>query len=112
MEFLTINPSKSKLLHGEFTKSSDFETVLENGFFSDNQWITLDCNGFEVVVNYELTVEGHTYVEKGDYFTPGFISVGISNVSVSVTSIEIDEYEVELNEELTAIFEKVVKELI
>lgn len=112
---ITINPSKSKINWGDYKPSSEFENLVYDGEGSStesDQFIELECNGFKVVISYDLYVEGSISYEKGDYYTPEHTDVNVNTVDVTIKSIEIDGYEVELTKEMSKLFENVVKQLI
>ena len=112
---ITFNPSKSKLISGDYLPSSEFENRIFDGEGSSSetdQFIELSCDGFNIVVTYDLFIDGSISYSRGDYWTPGYNEVSVGNFDVTINSIEIDEYEVELTKEISQIFEKIVKRLI
>lgn len=112
---ITFNPSKSKLITGDYLPSSDFEDRIFDGEGSSSetdQFIELNCDGFSIVVSYDLYIGGSISHSRGDYWTPDHTEVEVTTVDVTINSIEIDEYEVELTKEMSKIFENIVKQLI
>jgi hypothetical protein len=63
-------------------------------------------------VNYKLSVSASIYEDRGDYWTPPSCEVDIDDVDVSIDSVYIDEYEVELCKDLKIIFEKLINSII
>jgi len=110
MDFITFNAENTKLVDGDFIKDNDItDKVYEDGSFTlDDQWMSFDCNGVSIVVDYEISVSGSSSYDSGDYWTPPSYDVDIDSVDISVTSVNIDEYEVELTSELKEIFENLV----
>jgi hypothetical protein len=116
MTTMILNPADVKLIHGDYTKSSDFENLIiefDGCTKMDAEFIEVEStNGSKIVITYDIQIEGHSYTERGDYFTPDYTSVEIDSVDVDIQSVEIDENEIELTKELESIFEKIVKKLI
>lgn len=112
---ITFNPSKSKLVSGDYIKSSEFEDRIFDGEGSSSetdQFVSLQCDGFNIVVTYDLYIDGSISYSRGDYWTPDYTEVDVNNVDVTIKSIEIDEYEVQLTKEMALLFETIVKQLI
>ena len=112
---ITFNPSKSKLICGDYKPSSEFENLIYDGEGSStetDQLVELECDGFKIIVSYDLYVVGSISYERGDYWTPDYTSVDVDDVDITITAITIDEYEVELTKEMSKIFENIVKQLI
>lgn len=87
------------------------ELILENdGSFSrDCQYMAFDCDGIEVVVDFDIDVHGRVDHDPGDYWTAPYTDVDITDVNVSVTNLNIDEYDVELTDSLISFFEGEIK---
>jgi hypothetical protein len=68
-----------------------------------------DCDGIEVNVNFELYVSGRVDHDPGDYWTPPYTDVDITDFDVTITEVYIDDYDVELTKEMKRTLEKVVK---
>jgi len=112
---ITFNPSKSKLVSGDYIKSSEFEDLIcdgEGNSSETDQFVELECDGFNIVVTYDLYIDGSISYDRGDYWTPDYTEVTVNTVDVTIKSIEIDEYEVELTKEMAKLFENIVKQLI
>jgi hypothetical protein len=112
---VTFNPSKSKLISGDYLPSSEFEDRIFDGegcSSETDQFIELNCDGFNIVVTYDLYIDGSISYSRGDYWTPDYTEVSVGTFDVTIKSIEIDEYEVELTKEMSLIFENIVKQLI
>jgi hypothetical protein len=108
----TINPSNFKFTDGEYIASGDFaDYISDNVSLSEDQWISFDCNGVEVVVNYKLSVSASIYEDRGDYWTPTHKSLDISDISCEIKDIYIDGYELELNSDIESIFLKEIKKI-
>ena len=112
---ITLNPSKSRLITGDYLPSSEFENRVFDGEGSSSetdQFIELNCDGFNILVIYDLYIDGSISYSRGDYWTPNCTEVDVTTVDVAIKSIEIDEYDVELTKEISEIFENIVKQLI
>lgn len=79
---------------------SDLVYENDGSFMRDFQYICFDCDGIEVVVDYSLEVEGSISHSSGDYWTPSYTEVEIDNVNININSLNIDEYDVLLNDTL------------
>lgn len=110
----SLNFNNLKLIDGDYTKSDDwFEMICENGCFStDSQYMTFSSDGIDVVVDFDLSVIGSVSHDPGDYWTPPYTDVDISEVEVNVTSLHIDEWEVELTKELKNFLEVEIKKYL
>jgi hypothetical protein len=60
MDFITFNTENTKFVDGDFIKDNDIaDKVYEDGSFTlDDQWMSFDCNGVSIVVDYEISVSG------------------------------------------------------
>ena len=112
---ITFNPSKAKLITGDYLPSSQFEDRIFDGEGSSSetdQFVSLQCDGFNIVVTYDLYIDGSISYSRGDYWTPDYTEVNVDTIDVTIKSIEIDEYEVEMTKEMSKLFENIVKQLI
>lgn len=115
MTTATFNPQKLELTDGDFIGSEFFEEMIldhEGSFYQDDNYMVFEANGFEVTVTFNLCVDGYTTYDAGDYFTPPCSFIEVGSVDIDVTRVEIDEFEVELTNELVKAFEKKIDELI
>lgn len=114
MDFITFNTQNTKFVDGEFIKNDDIsDKIYEDGSFTlDDQWMSFDCNGVSIVVDYEISVSGSSSYDSGDYWTPPSYDVDVDSVDIDITSVSIDEYEVELTSELKKIFENLVNKIL
>ena len=111
MEILTFNPKNSKLIDGDFVKSDNFsEMIYENdgSYHNDCQYMTFDCNGLKIDVNYEIGISGSISEDSGDYWTPPSCDVDVDDVDIYVTNVYINEDDVELTPELKTLFKNIV----
>jgi len=115
MENIILNHSDIKLIDGDYTKSSSFEDLIlefEGCTKMENEFIVIESNGSNIVITYDIQIEGHYHIDRGDYFTPDYVSVDVDSVDVEIQSVEIDESEIKLTKEMESIFETIVKKLI
>ena len=90
----------------------DWEDLIcenEGSFTRDCQYMIFDCDGREVNVNFELYVSGRVDHDPGDYWTPPYTDVDITDFDVTITDVFIDDWDVELTKEMKRTLEKVVK---
>lgn len=87
------------------------DCIFENDgqFQKDDQYMMFDLNGTEVVVFFDLNVSGSISHDDGDYWTPSHTEIDIEDVDVNLTSIFIDDYEVQLNESVKSQFKSLIK---
>ena len=114
MDFITFNTQNTKFVDGEFIKNDDiYDKIYEDGSFTlDDQWMSFDCNGVSIVVDYEISVSGSSSYDSGDYWTAPSSDVDVDSIDIDITSVSIDEYEVELTSELKKIFENLVNKIL
>lgn len=107
----SLNLNNLKLQDGDFVKSSDWtEKIYENGGFTNNdQFMVFNCDGIEVVVDFELTVAGRVDYDPGDYWTPPYTDVDVTDIEILVKSLAVDEWEVELTKEIEDFLVKEIK---
>lgn len=101
--------------HKDVVSGDDWsDLICENDgqFMRDDQYICFDSNGIDVVVDFSLEVGGYVSHSRGDYWTPSYTEVEIDNVDISIKSLHIDEYEVELNSNLIDIIKVEIKKQI
>lgn len=110
MDFITFNPNKTNLVDGDFLKDADIvDRIYEDGsFVVKEQFMSFDCEGVSITIDYEINVSGKSYYDKGDYWTPPSYDVNIDSIDITINSVTIDEYEVELTSDLNDIFENLV----
>ena len=90
----------------------DWENLIcenEGSFTSDGQYMTFDCDGIEICVDFELSVCGKVYHDGGDYWTPPYTEVDVTEVDVTIQNLYVDDWEVELTREMKKDLEKAVK---
>jgi hypothetical protein len=111
----SINLNNLKLKDKEI---SDNETLIdllcenEGSFTTSDQYMTFDCDGIEVMVNFTLDVDGRIEYDPGDYWTPPSGDAEITDIDVNITDVYIDEYDVELTREMRRALEKEVKKYL
>lgn len=100
-----------KFLDGDFVnKSETCELIYESGGFSKKeQYMNFESDGIDITVEYTLDANGTSYEEPGDYYTPPVSEVIIDKFDITIVSITIDGYEVELEKEMISNFKKVVE---
>lgn len=112
---LTLKTELFKIIDGDYVPSSDFESEVsehDGSFYEDIQYVDFDVDGINVGVTYSLCVDGHTFYDGGDYFTPPYSCIDIDNVDIDVTEVLINETPVELTPQLSKLFEKIIEEKI
>jgi len=100
------SPKKTKYIQKKTTKNGEKKGRKYDKF------LELECDGFNIMVTYDLYIDGSISYSRGDYWTPDYTEVNVDTIDVTIKSIEIDEYEVELTKEMAKLFENIVKQLI
>jgi len=70
--------------------------------------MSFKCGELTIDVNYEISVSGSIFEDSGDYWTPPSCDVDVDDVDVTISSVSINEDDVELSDDLKKIFLKVV----
>ena len=52
-------------------------------------------NGVELVIFYDLDVSGRIDHDPGDYYTPPYTDIDITNETIDVTQVTLDEYDID-----------------
>jgi hypothetical protein len=111
MDNMKFNINDCKMTGGDFTHSNQwFEMVVEhNGsFLVEDYFMTFDINGIEMVINYDISVEAHLIVDRGDYYNPPTTDVDISGHDIDIKGITINEYDLELTDGLVSVMKKLI----
>jgi hypothetical protein len=115
MTTYSINLNNLKLVDKEVSDNETLEELLcenEGSFTTGDQYMTFDCDGIEVMVNFTLSVDGRIEYDPGDYWNPPSGDVEITDTDVDITDVYIDDYDVELTIEMRRAFEKEVKKYL
>jgi hypothetical protein len=69
-------------------------------YSSDDQYIMFKSNGIEMCVNFELSINGYSTYDAGDYWTPPCSETEITDVEINIGDVIIDdEYKLQLDKE-------------
>jgi len=66
-------------------------------------------DGLDLVIVYDLDVSGRIEYDPGDYYTPPYSDCEITDETIDVTEVTLDDYNIELTKELKTLFSEVVK---
>jgi len=108
----TIDTNNLTLCDSDCTKSNEWEELIcenEGHFSREGEYLSFDVNGFELLIFYDLDVSGNIDHDPGDYYNPPYTDVDITDESIDVTQVTLDEYDIELTKELRLLFSEVVK---
>jgi hypothetical protein len=111
MDTITFNPKNFKLIDGDFISEDSFADKIyeESGSFCDDtQWMSFKCGELTIDFSYEISVSGSIFEDSGDYWTPPSCDIDINDVDIIISSVSINEDDVELTDDLKKIFLKVV----
>lgn len=112
MTTYTINVNDLKFIDSDCVKSNDWIDMIcenEGRFHREGEFMSFDMNGVELVIFYDLEVSGKIDYDPGDYWTPPYSDVDITNEFIDVTEVTLDEIEIELDKELKEMFTKIIK---
>ena len=111
MNNFTLDYKNMTFKHGDFVKSDRWDEYIceSGGLHRDCQYMAFEYDGVEVCVTFELTVSGTHSFDAGDWNTPPYSECEISDVEIDITEVTINEYSVELTNELRDIFSKIVE---
>ena len=107
--FLDLN--NLSLQDGDFCKSSEWEYLISTNrgsFIKENQNMIFTYLGFEIQICYDLIISGHSYFDRGDSITPPFQESFITDVDIQITDVYIDEYQVELTNDIISMLLAVI----
>jgi len=111
----SLNTQNLNLVDYDCAKSNSWEDlVCENeGYFSrEGEFLAFDMDGFELVIFYDLSVSGKIDYDPGDYYTPSYTDVEITDEDITVTQVTLDEYDIELTKDLKLLFSEIVKKYV
>ena len=105
----------TNLVDYDCVKSDSFEELIcenEGHFSREGEFLAFDLNGVELVIFYDLDVSGRIDYDPGDYYNPPYSDFEITDETIDVTQVTLDEHEFELTKELKLMFSEVVKKHI
>ncbi len=108
-----LDPSKiNNLIDTDCSKKEDWEELIcenEGRFSREGEFMAFEVDGLDLVIVYDLDVSGRIEYDPGDYYTPPYSDCEITNESIDVTEVTLDDYNIELTKELKQLFSEVVK---
>lgn len=84
----------------------------EGSFSREDQVISFDVDGNELVVCFELNVSGRVDYDPGDYWTPSYTDVDITDVDIYISNVYLNDYDLPLDKETTRLLEKKILKMI
>ena len=108
----SLNLDNLKLKVKDVCGCEDWSELLcenEGSFTKDYQFMVFDCDGVEVAVNFQLTVDGSVSHDDGDYWTAPYTETEIDGCTITIEDVQIDEWDVQLNKETLKFLERVIK---
>ena len=94
---------------------SDWDNLIcenEGSFNREDQVISFDVNGNELVVCFELNVSGRVDYDPGDYWTPSYTDVDITDVDVYISNVYLNDNDLPLDKEDTRLLENKIQKMI
>lgn len=93
----------------------DWDSLIcenEGSFSREDQSISFDVNGSELVVWFELNVIGRVDYDPGDYWTPSYTDVDITDVGVYISNVYLNDYDLPLDKEIIILLENKIQKMI
>jgi hypothetical protein len=108
-----LDPSKiNNLIDTDCSKKDDWEELIcenEGRFSREGEFMAFEVDGLDLVIVYDLDVSGRIEYDPGDYYTPPYSDCEITDETIDVTEVTLDDYNIELTKELKTLFSEVVK---
>jgi hypothetical protein len=82
-----------KFVDGNFISSDAFSDMVydnEGSFTEKDQSMSFEYGDTEVVINYELYVDGTIEEESGDWWTPGSCEVFVTDTDITINEVFVD----------------------
>jgi hypothetical protein len=104
----SLDPSRiNNLVDSDCLKSDDWEELIcenEGHFSREGEFMIFEVDGLDLVISYDLEVSGRVEYDPGDYWTPPYSDFEVTNETIDVTEVTLDDYEIELTKELKFLF--------
>ena len=107
-----INLDNLKFVDGDFLNSESLSDMIyenEGSFTQTEQSMSFDDSNKEVIVNFEVYVEGTIEEESGDYWTPSSCDVELTETEVTINEVYVDGELVKLDNEVLSKLEKLIE---
>lgn len=108
-----LDPSKiNNLIDTDCSKKDDWEELIcenEGRFSREGEFMAFEVDGLDLVIVYDLDVSGRIEYDPGDYYTPPYSDCEITDETIDVTEVTLDDYNIELTKELKKLFSEVIK---
>lgn len=108
-----LDPNKiNNLIDTDCSKKEDWEELIcenEGRFSREGEFMAFEVDGLDLVIVYDLDVSGRIEYDPGDYYTPPYSDCEITDETIDVTEVTLDDYNIELTKELKTLFSEVVK---
>jgi len=109
----SLDPSRiNNLVDSDCLKSDDWEELIcenEGHFSREGEFMIFEVDGLDLVISYDLEVSGRVEYDPGDYWTPPYSDFEVTDETIDVTEVTLDDYEIELTKELKFLFSEVIK---
>ena len=102
----------NNLIDTDCSKTEDWEELIcenEGHFSREGEFMMFEVDGLDLVISYDLEVSGRIEYDPGDYWNPPYSDFEITNESIDVTEVTLDDHNIELTKELKQLFSEVVK---
>lgn len=100
------------LVDFDFLKSEDWEEMIcenEGHFSREGEFMIFEVDDLDLVITYDLEVSGKSDYDPGDYYNPPSSDFEITEESIDVVQVTLDDYNIELTKELKQLFSEVIK---
>jgi hypothetical protein len=82
-----LNNRNLELVDYDCAKSNSWNDLIcenEGSFSREDEFLAFDMNGIELVIFYDLSVSGKIDYDPGDYYTPSYTDVEITDKEIIV----------------------------
>jgi hypothetical protein len=81
----------------------------EGSFTEKDQYMSFEYDDVEVILNYELYVDGTIEEESGDWWTPGSCEVFVTDTDITITEVFVDGVLTNVDAQDLSKLEKLIK---
>jgi hypothetical protein len=107
-----INLDNLKFVDGDFLNSESLSDMLyenEGSFTEKHQTINFEDGDKEVTINFEVYVDGTIDEDNGDYWTPPYCEVEVTEKEVTIEEVFVDGEIVKLDNKVLSKIEKLIE---
>jgi hypothetical protein len=102
------------IIDGNWNKMSEIEEmILRDGSVSlKDQFLVISDSNVEAIITYNVNASGDSQIERGDSLTPTELLVDNLKLDINLTSVEVNDVSIKLDESAKTIYINLIKKLI